>query len=209
MIASYVSITFNNACVCVCAIACSRIRACVEGIARMGRGIRCVHTRREGEKRWRMQDTAPATHCNTLQHTATESDTLHIIHPQHTATRCNTERHTAYRLQKGMCKKRHPQHAATRCNTLATTATHCTSFAERDVQDTARHLQHAATRCNTLQHAATHAEKNNVCAHPTQRLGVMLCVCVCVCVCVCEREIARMRTEREITEREFVFTCEL
>jgi len=36
----------------------------------------------------------PATHCNTLQHTATHCNTL-----QHTATHCNTLQHTATRCK--------------------------------------------------------------------------------------------------------------
>ena len=35
-------------------------------------------------------EVCPATHCNTLQHTATHCNTL-----QHTATHCNTLQHTA------------------------------------------------------------------------------------------------------------------
>ena len=86
----------------------------------------------------RMQHTA--THCNTLQCTATT-----YMYQEHTSwvtcaiyvAHCNTL-----------------QHAATHCNTLHYTATHCNIL-----QHTATHgntLQHTATHCNTLQHTATH-----------------------------------------------------
>jgi len=74
--------------------------------------------------------THPATHCNTLQHTAVMSCTkdegcyrARILWGLMPATHCNILQHTA-----------------TYCNTLRHTATHC---------DT---LQHTATHCNTLQY---------------------------------------------------------
>ena len=70
-----------------------------------------------------------ATHCNTLQHTATHC-TTHCSTLQHTETHCNTLQHTA-------------QHTAAHCNTLQHTATHC---------DT---LQHTVPRCTSLHRAAT------------------------------------------------------
>jgi len=57
-------------------------------------------------------DHPPATHCNTLQHTATHCTTLH-----HTATHCNAMQHTATHCNA-------LQHTATHCNTLQHTATH-------------------------------------------------------------------------------------
>jgi len=83
-----------------------------------------------------------ATHCNTLQHTATQHHhyrmlTLATSALQHTATHCNTLQHTA-----------------THCNTLPplshaqprylSSATHCSI------------LQNPVTYCNTPQHTATH-----------------------------------------------------
>jgi len=88
-----------------------------------------------------------ATHCNTLQHTAT--------HCNRTATHCNAL-----------------QHSATLCNTLQHPATPCketylqekicherTIYRKRDLEWTAtpcNTLQHPTTPCNTLQHPATH-----------------------------------------------------
>ena len=65
-----------------------------------------------------------ATHCNALQHTATQ------IAMQRTATHCNT-------LQQNY-----------RCLTDKTTSAHCNTL-----QHTATHYdaQHTATHCNTLQ----------------------------------------------------------
>jgi len=83
---------------------------------------------------------SPATHCNTLPHTATYCKTLHHIEahcntPQHTATHGNTLQHTATHGNT-------LQHTATHCNTLHNTAPHRIT----------RH--HTATRRNTLQHIA-------------------------------------------------------
>ena len=100
-------------------------------------------------------DSHTATHCNTLQHTAT---TL-----QQPAPHCNKLQHYNTDTQQerpgtGLCIKypkpiRTLQHTATHCNTLQHTATHCNTL-----QHTATHcntLQHTAIHCNTLQHTAT------------------------------------------------------
>jgi len=71
-----------------------------------------------------------ATHCNTLQHTATQ-----FI--------CSTSQEI---LRKCATYAYLPP-TATHCNTLQHTATHCNT------------LQHTATHCNTLQHTATHSNK--------------------------------------------------
>ena len=55
----------------------------------------------------------PATHCNTLQHTAAHCNTL-----AHTATHCNKLRHTATHCDT-------LQHNATHCNTMQHNATQC------------------------------------------------------------------------------------
>jgi len=73
-----------------------------------------------------------ASHCNSMQRTATLQHTeTHWNTLQHSATHCNTLQDTA----------RH-------CNTLQLTATHCNT------------LQHTATHCNTLRHTATHTSCN-------------------------------------------------
>ena len=119
-----------------------------------------------------------ATHCNTLQHTATCCNTL----LQHTATHChkqtwscrvifrterhcNTLNHTATNkpgVAESLCR------AATHCNTLQHTAAH-----HSILHDTVKHcsahtwscrvivlrcstMQHTATHCNTLHHTAAH-----------------------------------------------------
>jgi len=125
---------------------------------------------------WEMTDLhiGPATHCNTLQHTATHRNTLH-----HTATHCNTPsavnigleiqilQHTATHysaLKHTAIQCSTQQHAAIQCNTLQYTATHChalqhTATHSNTQQHTATHRstqQHTATDSNTLQHTATH-----------------------------------------------------
>jgi len=76
-----------------------------------------------------------ATHCNTLQHTATYCNIL--LKLQHTATYCNALQHTATHCIA-------LQRTTTHCNALQRTATHCNT------------LQHTATHCNTLQRTATY-----------------------------------------------------
>jgi len=69
-----------------------------------------------------------ATHCNTLQHTATlQATATYYKTMQHTTTPCNTL-----------------QQIATHCNTLQHTAAYYKT------------MQHTTTPCNTLQHTATH-----------------------------------------------------
>ena len=85
-----------------------------------------------------------ATHCNTLQHTATHSTGACL---QHTAAHCNTLQHTATHCNTLLCNTR--QHTATHCSTLQHTA----------MQHAAAHcniLQRTATHCSTLQHSATY-----------------------------------------------------
>jgi len=126
-----------------------------------------------------------ASHCNTLQHTATHIAELYSVmlsrlrvfhvkrHPkntlQHTATHCNTLQHTATHIAglysamlSRLCVfhvKRHPK------NTLQHTATHCNThrrIAFCDVELTVCILcpktskKYTATHCNILQHTATH-----------------------------------------------------
>ena len=91
-----------------------------------------------------------ATHCNTLQHTATHCNTL-----QHTATHCNTLQHTrchpiSVRLSQQHTATLSLQHAATHCNTLLATP-----------------HQHVCL-CHTPQHTATHC--NTRIASPYQRV---------------------------------------
>jgi len=112
-----------------------------------------------------MWHTATATHCNTLQHTAT-----------HTATHCNPLQHTTTHdnhtisspIQVGSLLNllrrtlKHPtthcntlQHAATRCNTLQHTTTHDNTQSALRF-NFARYSIYYAGHCNTLQHTATH-----------------------------------------------------
>jgi len=104
-----------------------------------------------------------ATHCNTLQHTAT-----------HCNTHCNTLQHTATHSKMKECFPKHTcqctytrvsntitKRTATRCNTCMFAMHMCLLFAAHcDAQHhSAIHcnaLQHTATHCNTLQHIATH-----------------------------------------------------
>ena len=93
--------------------------------------------------------------CNTLQHTATHSNTLA---PAPTAAlapplkHCNTLQHTLKHCNT-------LQHTATHGNTLQHTCTSshsCTSAPRANTATTYNTLQHTATHCNTLQHTATH-----------------------------------------------------
>jgi len=131
---------------------------------------------------WWLQHTA--THCNTLQYTATPQHTAahcntlqHLNTLQHTATHCNTLRQThCNTLQRPLfcvhllCSEScdvtgsYEWHGSFICVTWSTRvcdATHSieglSSFNYEYI--TATHcntLQHTATHCNTLQHTATH-----------------------------------------------------
>ena len=90
---------------------------------------------------------SPATHCNTLQHTATHcnsfSHSLPFLSPSFSHTQCMWGTSTASHCNT-------LQHTATQCNTRTqcmwgTTATPCNT------------LQHTATHYNTLQHTVTRA----------------------------------------------------
>jgi len=102
-----------------------------------------------------------ATHCNTLQYTATSCNTLltgNFFTLQHAASHCNT-------LQRFAMHFNTLQHSATHCNTLQhiEEAVSRQAAVIRDffpcVQFYSTHCstrQHTATQCNTLQHTATH-----------------------------------------------------
>jgi len=81
----------------------------------------------------------PATHCNTLQHTATHCNTL-----QHTVAHCNTLQHPAtHTATQSLGLLQH--YLVFRATSF--TATHCNT------------LQHTATHCNTLQHTPQHIHR--------------------------------------------------
>jgi len=158
-----------------------------------------------------------ATHCNTLQHFATQCNTMqrtatHCMHHRKglgiiSATRCNTLQNLATSATPGDTL----QHTATHCNTLQHAATRCTTLqhTERTIkkvltsslQHTATHcnaLQHTATHCNTLQHTATHCNTlQHTATHHQKGLGIvtvhdcfiwwLLLSLPCMCVCVYAR----------------------
>jgi len=109
-----------------------------------------------------LQRTATATHCNTLQHTATHWNTL-----QHTATHCNTlqymQRGNAQTLQNiAIHWKDSLQHTIINCNTTKPKQNKTCKRKFWDILASAldmksqQTLQHTATYCNTPQHTATH-----------------------------------------------------
>ena len=76
-----------------------------------------------------------ATHCNTMQNTATQMDDVYILDTSHTATPYNTLRHTATCCN--MLQHRWMMYTSSTRNTLQLTLTHCNT------------LHHTATLCNT------------------------------------------------------------
>jgi len=101
-----------------------------------------------------------ATHCNTLQHTATKHQhTTNIL--QHAPTHCNTLQHTATKHKVIAAN----DDIAIHCNTLQHTTTHCNAPS----RNTATRLQcvtsvkgkavvakeDVVAHCNTLQHTFT------------------------------------------------------
>jgi len=142
----------------------------------------------DGDK-WRLwahvlQTVSAATHCSTLQHTATHATHHTATHrntPQHTAARHNTLHYTATHRNPPQHTLRHLRQpwcvvtcasdsecynirTATHCNTLQHTATHCNTLQHTAThRSTLQHItahrntpQHTATHCNTLQYTATH-----------------------------------------------------
>jgi len=97
-----------------------------------------------------------ATDCDTLQHTATDEQNdakvkhrKAILHASHNHAHCNTLRHCNTRqIATACCSKM--QHTATHslqhthCNILQHTTTYCNT------------MQHSATHCNIMQHTAAH-----------------------------------------------------
>ena len=122
----------------------------------------------------------PATHCNTLPHTATHCNTLHCNTLQHTAT---DGKHTAQHFT-------YPRYiCCDSCNMLPHTATHCNTL-----QHTAtpyHTLQHTATHCNTLQHTATEGE------HTTQHFAYPRYVFCDSCVDVLSPRYAAQRPAKD------------
>ena len=129
-----------------------------------GLGTRCVCRHMDGMALASQRlDICVATHCNTLQHTATHWNVFGEVKARHMC--CITLQHTATHCNLfGETKARHMC-----CNTLQHTAT-CLASQRRNIcvrqandSSTLHHcvthfntLQYAATRCNTLQHTATH-----------------------------------------------------
>ena len=118
-------------------------------------------------------------HCNTLQHTATRCNSLHLRQQQrlmllqHITTQGNTFQHTATHCNT-------LQHIATHCKILQHTATYCSILQHTTIDLVLHRLQllqqtapqQTATDCNRLQHIAT------------QRVCVCVFVCMCACACV-------------------------
>ena len=104
-----------------------------------------------------------ATHCNTLQHTATRCNTA--IHCNKVVTLDDDRLPRILLLDpsaginlfhyvKNAATHCNLQHIATHCNTLQHTVIHCDTLRYTVTQSNT--LQHAATRCNTLQHTGKH-----------------------------------------------------
>jgi len=123
----------------------------------------------------------PSTHCNTLQHTATQYN--------HTATQCNTIQHNTTHcrctpvclleqsMRDALSDICFAQHTTSPCNTLQHPATQCrctnyacwsnvweTRLLALPLRNTLHHtvlcwycntLQHTASHCITLQHPAS------------------------------------------------------
>jgi len=145
-------------------------------------------------------NTLAATHCNTLQRTAT-----HCNAPQHINVNAEQAADTTRGIPVTRIDKISLQHA--RCNTLQRTATHCNAL-----QHTATHkykcgtgcryyawhsrdsywqnitatrsLQHTATHCNALQCTATHCntlQRTATYCNALQRTATHKCKCISGC----------------------------
>jgi len=109
----------------------------------------CVERARHCNTHTSQRRNYTATHIR-LQHTATHCNTL-----QHTATHCNT--HTSQRRNYTATHIR-LQHTATHCNTLQHTARYCNTLQHTYVTAQQLHCNthKTATHCNTLQLTVTH-----------------------------------------------------
>ena len=122
-----------------------------------------------------------ATHCITLQHTATQTD---LLTRQHTASHCNTLHHTA---------------AQTDLLTRQRTASHCITLHRTAAQTDLLTLQHTASHCNTLQHTAAHCN--------TLKQTFALCVLYVLqqlsrqCVAVCDSVLQCVAKEMHVANR--------
>jgi len=124
-----------------------------------------------------------ATHCNTLQHTATQKSlstppskwcATHCNTPHHTLTHCNAEsfgiRHHSFSFSAKLCCGA-LQCVAVCCSVLQSAVVSCSVYASSTFKfsetkeqmansfysvKNCNTLQHIATHCNTLQHTATH-----------------------------------------------------
>jgi len=119
---TFCSVLLQCVCVAVCCCSVSEVVSLVECPL-----VCTAHIESHHEA---MRRSIPATHRNTLQHSATHCNAL-----QHTATHCNTVQRTATHCNT-------LQHTATHCNTLQHTATHCNT------------LQHTVSHRNTTHHTA-------------------------------------------------------
>jgi len=108
-----------------------------------------------------------ATHCNTLQHTAThyialQHTALCLWHPKryvcHVATHCNALQHSATQCDTPLCVHGIQRVRVSRSTTLQHTATLCNTLQHTDLcpWHPKRYVCHVATHCTTLQHTATH-----------------------------------------------------
>jgi len=100
------------------------------------------------------------THCNTLQHTATQAFRSDLLLPQiatnllqlyrcYLCTHCDKLQHTATHSNT-------LQHTATHCNAQQHTATQVFRLSRNLLQHSFTTCAHTAKHCNTLQHTATH-----------------------------------------------------
>jgi len=138
-------------CVCVCVCACLCVCVCLIQHIRM---LITAHT---------LQHTA--THCNTLQRTATHrlqhfaTYSTPLLLPLHRDAKQHTHCHTMQHTET------HRKYTATHCSLPVSTLLsilpsaveafeHIESIFTNAIHCNTR--QHIATRCNTLQHAATH-----------------------------------------------------
>ena len=112
-----------------------------------------------------------ATHCKTLQHTATRCNTPPPTAQclRKNALCCNVCTQDRTRWSIGTCRTL--QRTATHCNALQRTATHCNTRTVTHcnaLQRTATHcnaLQRTTPHCNTMRHSATYC---NILQHAAQ-----------------------------------------
>jgi len=141
-----------------------------------------------------------ATHCDTLQHTVTHSNTLQhdsllVLSSllQHTATHCNILQHTATHCNILQCTPTSSNTTLSRCSRVSKIPCHTDIICVYT-------FYMCTPRCNALQHTAIHCNTmpchtDSMClytCHVCLHIGLM-CLCAMIHADVCYKSFVRVK----------------